>query len=72
MACATVATVVVLSVPGKEPSHDCRDTLLTAFKEDMSVGVHERPCLDGSARLNDLLTEALQEPDLVRIVIEDD
>ena len=71
MACATVATVVVLSVPGKDPSHDCRDTLLTALKEDMSVGIQEHPCIDGSARLGDLLTEALQELGFVLIVIED-
>jgi hypothetical protein len=50
-------------------THDCRDTLLTALKEDMVI--HEYPCIDENARLGDLLTEALQEPGPVLIVIKD-
>jgi hypothetical protein len=43
----------------------------TALKKDMSVVIHDDPCIDGSTRLGDLLTETFQEPGSIPLVLED-
>ena len=33
--------------------------------------IHEGPCIDGSTRLSDLLTEALQKPNPILLLVEE-
>ncbi len=65
-----MASVVILSIPRQQFSHDGGDAVLAAFKQKMHVVVHEDPGIDPALSFDDILSETFQKARLVLIVVE--
>jgi hypothetical protein len=67
---AFVAMVIILGVPGKEPSHDAGDALFPALKETMDMVAHQRPGVNRALTFHDRDAQAIKESGPVLIVTE--
>ena len=67
---ATVPAIEVLRVPGEELSHDGRNAVFAAFKEDVDMVVHKRPCVDRAFPFFDVLAEPFEKTGLIFVVSE--
>jgi hypothetical protein len=62
--------VVVLGVPGKELSHEDGDTLLAASHQEVNMGFHEHPRIEGRLRLKDILPQAGKKARPILVVVK--
>jgi hypothetical protein len=63
--CSPVLTIEVLCVPGEKLSHDCRDALLSAPKQEVNMVVHKDPGVDDALRFLDVFFETLKKSVLI-------
>ncbi len=71
MACPFVTTIIVLSIPGELLSHDRRNSIFAAFKENMDMIGHQDPCVYFAVSCCDIFRKPLHECMLVMIVLKD-
>jgi len=67
---STVSAIEVLSIPGEEFSHDGRNAFFAAFKEDVDMVVHERPCVDRAFSFFDVLAKPFEKKGSILIISE--
>ena len=68
MARAPMAAIVVLSIPGKELSHERGDPRSAASDQEMNMRLHERPSIYGGLRLDDVLPQPVNKMRTILVV----
>jgi hypothetical protein len=61
MARPVMTPIVVLSVPGKEFSHERGDPRPTASNQEMNMGLHERPSIYGGLCFDNVFPQPVKK-----------